>query len=77
MNVLKKTILGTLAAGTVTGVAIFTTKVAQHFAVGDWVSTGQPTGPAMAAAFAVILIGVGGADLTRFFIKAAKRSRLR
>lgn len=74
MNVLKKTFLGTLAAGTVTGVVMFTTKVAQHFAVGDMVSTGQPTGPAMAAAFAVVLIGVGGADIARFFVKAAKRS---
>jgi len=77
MDMLKKTILGTLAAGTVTGVAMFITKIAQHFAIGDWASTGQPTGPAMAAAFAVVLIGVGGADLARFFVRAATRSRVR
>ena len=71
---LKKFILGTLAAGTLTGVVMFLIQVVRQFAVADWVSTGQPTFPALAATFAVVLIAVGSADLVRFFLKAARRS---
>ena len=71
---LKKLILGTLAAGTLTGVVMFLIQVVRQFAVADWVSTGQPTFPAMAATFAAVLIAVGAADLVRFFLKAARRT---
>lgn len=71
---LRKTVLGTLAAGTGTGVVLFVTQIVRQFSVTDWLRSGQPTMPAIAAAFAVILIAVGGADLVRFFVKAATRS---
>ena len=74
LKVLKKTMLGTLAAGTLTGVVVFLLQIVRQFAVADWVSSGQPTAPAAAAAFAAVLIGVGGADLARFFVRAATRS---
>jgi len=72
--VVKKTILGTLAAGTVTGLVLFLIQIVRQFAVADWVSSGQPDAPAMAATFAAVLIAVGGVDLTRFFVRAATRS---
>ena len=71
---IKKLTLGILAAGTVTGVVMFVLQIVRNFAVADWVSSGQPTAPALLAGFAVILIAVGGADLVRFFVKAATRS---
>ena len=73
-DVIKKTILGTLAAGTVTGVVMFALQIVRQFAVADWVSSGQLTVPAALAAFAVVLIAVAGADFTRFLVRAAKRS---
>lgn len=71
---LKKTILGTLAAGTVTGLVLFLIQIVRQFAVADWVSSGRPEAPALAATFAVVLIAVGGADLARFLVRAATRS---
>ena len=71
---LRKTILGTLAAGTVTGMAMFLELVVRQFAVGEWLHHGQPSPPAMVGMFAVVLIAVAGADFVRFLVKAAKRS---
>ena len=70
----KKTILGMLAAGTIAGLLLFLIQVVRQFAVADWVWSGQPDAPAVAATFAVVLIAVGGADLARFFVRAATRS---
>jgi hypothetical protein len=71
---LRRTILGTLAAGTVTGTAMFVHQVARQFAVADWLQNGQPSAPAAVGMFAVILIGVAGADLVRYLVKVATRS---
>lgn len=71
---LRKTILGTLAAGTVTGTVMFVHQVVRQFAVTDWMRHGQPSLLAMAAMFAVVLVAVGGADLVRFLVRAATRS---
>jgi hypothetical protein len=71
---LKKTLLGTFAAGTATGVVMFLHQIARQFAVAEWLRDGQPSVPAVAGMFAIVLIGVGGADLVRFFVKAATRS---
>jgi hypothetical protein len=71
---LRKTILGTLAAGTVTASAMFLHQVVRQFAVTDWLQNGQPSLPAIGGMFAAVLIGVGGADLVRFFVKVAARS---
>jgi hypothetical protein len=71
---LRRTILGTLAAGTVTGSAMFLYQVVHQFAVAEWLQNGQPSLPAMGAMFAVVLIGVGGADLARLFVRVAARS---
>jgi hypothetical protein len=73
LNVLKMIVLGTLAAGTFTAVVIFLIQVIRQLSVADLVSTGEPTLPALAATFAVVLIAVGGADLARFFLKSARR----
>ena len=72
---LKKTLLGTLAAGTVTGVVMFVLQIVRQFAVADWFRSGQPSVPAVVGTFAVILIAVGGADLVRFFVRAATKTR--
>jgi len=72
--VVKRFLLGALAAGTVTGLVMFVLQIVRQFAVADWVSTGQLTYPAVAATFAVVLIAVGGADVVRFFVRAATRS---
>jgi hypothetical protein len=72
--VVKKSILGMLAAGTVAAMLLFLIDVVRKFAVADWVSSGQPDAPALAATFAVVLIAVGGTDLARFFVRAATRS---
>jgi hypothetical protein len=53
---------------------MFLLQIVRQFAVADWVSTGQLTFPAVAATFAVVLIAVGGADVVRFFVRAATRS---
>ena len=71
---LKKTILGMLAAGTVTGTVMFLRQIVREFALADWVSSGQPTMAALAVTFGIVLIGVGSADLVRFFVRAATRS---
>lgn len=71
---LRKTILGTFAAGAATGVVMFLHQIARQFAVTEWLHGGQPSVPAVAGMFAIVLIGVGGADLVRFFVKAATRS---
>lgn len=71
---LRKTILGTLAAGTITGVVMFVLEIVRQLAVADWLSSGKPTAPALIATFAVVLISVGGADLVRFFVKAARHT---
>ena len=70
----KRLLLGALAAGTVTGLVMFVLQIVRQFAVADWVSTGQLTYPAVAATFAIVLIAVGGADVVRFFVRAATRS---
>ena len=70
----RKTLLGTLAAGTVTGTVMFLNQVVRQFAVADWVRDAQPSAPAMVGMFAVVLIAVAGADFVRFLVKAAKRS---
>jgi hypothetical protein len=66
--------LGTLAAGTVTGSVMFLHQVVRQFAVAEWLQNGQPSMPAAAGMFAVVLIAVGGADLARVFLKVAARS---
>jgi hypothetical protein len=71
---LLKTTLGTLAAGTVTGTVMFLQQVVRQFGVGEWLHNGQPSLPAVAGAFAVVLVAVGGADLVRSLIKVAARS---
>jgi hypothetical protein len=71
---LRRTLLGTLAAGTVTGTVMFLHQVVRQFAVTDWLRNGQPSVLAMAAMFAVVLVAVGGADLARFLVRAATRS---
>jgi hypothetical protein len=70
----RKTILGTLAAGTVTGVVMFVLQIVRQFAVADWVSTGEPTTPAVVATLAVVLIAVAGGDFVRVLVRAAARS---
>lgn len=71
---LRRTILGTLAAGTVTGTVMFLHQVVRQSAVTDWLRNGQPSVLAMAAMFAVVLVAVGGADLVRVLVRAATRS---
>ena len=71
---LKKTLFGTFAAGAATGIGMFLHQMVRQFAVVEWVRDGQPSVPAVAGTFAIVLIGVGGADLVRFFVKAATRS---
>ena len=71
---LRKTTLGTLAAGTVTGTAMFLNQVVRQFGVGEWLHNGQPSLPAVAGMFAVVLVAVGGADLVRSLIRVAARS---
>ena len=70
---LRKSILGTLAAGTATGVVLFGQQIVAQFAVADWLRNGQASPAAMAGMFAVVLIGVAAADLVRFFVRAATR----
>ena len=72
---LRRTILGTLAAGTVTGTVMFVQQVVRQFAVAEWLQHGQPSLPAVAGMFAVVLVAVGGADLARALVKVAVRSR--
>lgn len=72
---LRRTILGTLAAGTVTGTVMFVQQVVRQFAVAEWLQPGQPSLPAVAGMFAVVLVAVGGADLARALVKVAVRSR--
>jgi hypothetical protein len=71
---LRKTLLGTLAAGTGTGVAIFIHQILRQFAVIDSIRGGEASPPVMAAVFAVILITVGGADIIRALVRTATRS---
>lgn len=71
---LKKTFLGTLAAGTGTGVAVFVHQILQQFAVIDSIRGGETSAPVMGAVFAVILISVGGADIIRGLVRTATRS---
>ena len=71
---LRRTILGTLAAGTLTGTVMFLHQVVRQFGVGQWLHAGQPSIPAAAAMFAVVLVAVGGADLVRALLKRATRS---
>lgn len=71
---LRKTIPGTLAAGTVTGTVMFLHQVVRQFAVAEWLQNGQPSLPAVAGMFAVVLVGVGGADVARALVKVASRS---
>ena len=71
---LRRTILGTLAAGTVTGTVMFVQQVVRQFAVAEWLQNGQPSLPAVAGMFAVVLVAVGGADLARGLVKVASRS---
>ncbi|HVQ42109.1 MAG TPA: hypothetical protein VMS54_07885 [Vicinamibacterales bacterium] len=71
---LRRTILGTLAAGTVTGTVMFVQQVVRQFAVAEWLQQGQPSLPAVAGMFAVVLVAVGGADVARALVKVASRS---
>jgi hypothetical protein len=71
---LRKTTLGTLAAGTVTGTIVFLHQVVRQFGVDQWLHNGQPSLPAAAAMFAAILVAVGGADLVRSLVRIAARS---
>jgi len=70
----RRTLLGTLAAGTVTGTVMFLSQVVRQFGVGDWLQNGQASLPAVAAMFAVVLVAVGGADLARSLIRVAARA---
>lgn len=71
---LRRSVFGTLAAGTVTGTVLFVQQVVRQFGVGDWMQHGQPSPPAVIGMFAVILVAVGGADLVRALIKVAARA---
>jgi len=70
----RRTLLGTLAAGTVTGTVMFLSQVVRQFGVGDWLQNGQASLPGVAAMFAVVLVAVGGADLARSLIRVAARA---
>ena len=70
---LRRTILGTLAAGTVTAIVLFLNQVVRQFGIGEWLHAGQPSLPALAGMFAVVLVAVGGADLVRSLVKIAAR----
>ena len=70
---LQRTILGTLAAGTVTAIVLFLNQVVRQFGIGEWLHAGQPSLPALAGMFAVVLVAVGGADLVRSLVKIAAR----
>ena len=69
----RKTILGTVAAGTVTGTVMFLDQVVRQFAVAEWLRHGQASPPAVIGTFAVVLVAVAGADFVRFLVKAATR----
>ena len=71
---LRRTILGTMAAVTATGIVAVLDQIVRGFAVADWLREGHPSAPAVAGVFAVVLIAVGGADLVRLLVKAATRS---
>jgi hypothetical protein len=71
---LRRTMLGMLAAGTVTGTVMFLNQVVRQFGIGEWLHHGQPSLPAGAAMFAVVLVAVGGADVVRALVKVATRS---
>jgi hypothetical protein len=71
---LRKTTLGTLAAGTVTGTVVFLNQVVRQFGIGEWLHNGQPSLPAVAGMFAVVLVAVAGADLVRSLVRVAARS---
>lgn len=71
---LKKTLLGTLAAGTGTGVAVFVHQILRQFAVIDSIRGRETSAPVMLALFAAILITVGGADIIRALVRTATRS---
>ena len=53
---------------------MFVQQVVRQFAVAEWLQNGQPSLPAVAGMFAVVLVAVGGADLARALVKVAARS---
>lgn len=68
---LRKTILGTLAAGTATGVVLFLHQAVRQFGVVEWLQDGQPSLPAAVVMFALVLVAVGGADVVRSLVRVA------
>ena len=68
---LRKTILGTLAAVTATVVVLFLQQVVRQLGVVEWLHDGQPSLMVAVVMFAVVLVAVGGADVVRYLVRVA------
>ena len=70
----KKLTLWILSAVIAVAVGRFLILVATAYGLPSWFAAPEPSAPMFAALFGLILIGVAGADIVRYFVRAGVRS---